>query len=693
MDRRGNWLWHATRVGDPNLPAAETTRTLPTGGPAGTGGKANEYGRVPLVAAGQPIDHELVYDAAGNLVRVDVVGDLNCDGEVTFDDLDAFMLALTDPSGYAQSHPDCRLLLGDVNGDGQLTFDDIDYWVAFVGVSAVAADRYEYDQENRLTAVRDPDGVLKLRIWYDALGRRILSETYDASGDPVTTTRHIYDGLAAIVEFECAGAAAPIGEPNGCGDGSQPVLAREFIWGDRFPEPLVLIDRTDAGDVPAGQPEHLYFVHNALGSVVGLTNDPAALDPNYPGAGGPGGGSGSGGSGAGAGGGSGGGSGGGTGGGSGGGAGIMPALVERYDYDPYGATYIACRDPNTYDDAGETRDPHLLTDSAAWQPCESSRFGNPFLWTAQRYDPAVRLYHFLFRTYSPTLGRWMQRDPLRYIDSMNIYQYVGSMPTYYVDPLGLTYRSYVMDRLIDEEIARRRVHADNARDFIGAGAAATVCVVDGVLTTLVAGVLIGVPDPTDAVLVAALSKQGMRLIQRGGQWVLQKRGWLWGWRAANTASDADRLRKAVQEARAAYKHKVTPGRRTHILDGDATGGGHRAGTGRPSKTEFPDCWSDDYIKDLIEDIANGKLGTCVTRPDGRKECKALVDGYEILVVVENEDTGMHIVTAYPLRNAVRAHPSAVLATGRDGSWPVVRWVRRASAIVRSGSWPRSRRVR
>ncbi|MBK9127939.1 MAG: hypothetical protein IPM13_09075 [Phycisphaerales bacterium] len=180
------------------------------------------------------------------------------------------------------------------------------------------------------------------------------------------------------------------------------------------------------------------------------------------------------------------------------------------DYDPYGATYIACRDPNTYDDAGETRDPHLLTDSAAWQPCESSRFGNPFLWTAQRYDPAVRLYHFLFRTYSPTLGRWMQRDPLRYIDSMNIYQYVGSMPTYYVDPLGLTYRSYVMDRLIDEEIARRRVHADNARDFIGAGAAATVCVVDGVLTTLVAGVLIGVPDPTDAVLVAALSKQGMR---------------------------------------------------------------------------------------------------------------------------------------------------------------------------------------
>ncbi|MBK9126410.1 MAG: hypothetical protein IPM13_01220 [Phycisphaerales bacterium] len=390
-------------MGDPNLPAAETTRTLPTGVPAGTGGKANEYGRVQLVAAGQPIDHELVCDAAGNLVRVDVVGDLNCDGEVTFDDLDAFMLALTDPSGYAQAHPDCRLLLGDVDGDGQLTFDDIDYWVALIGVSAVAADRYEYDHENRLTAVRGPGGVLKLRIWYDALGRRILSETYDASGDPVTTTRHIYDGLAAIVEFE---------DENGAP--ADWTLAREFIWGDRFPEPLVLIDHTGAGDVPAGQPEHLYFVHDALGSAVGLTNDPAALaalDPNYPG-------------------------GGGSGGGVGGTTGILPALVERYDYDPYGATYIACRMPSTYDEASETRDPHLLTDSAAWQPCELSRFDNPLLWTAQRYDPGVRLYHFLVRTYSPTLGRWIQRDPIASPQRFASYEYAISSPLGLIDPDG-----------------------------------------------------------------------------------------------------------------------------------------------------------------------------------------------------------------------------------------------------------------
>ncbi|MBK9126270.1 MAG: hypothetical protein IPM13_00500 [Phycisphaerales bacterium] len=80
-----------------------------------------------------------------------------------------------------------------------MTFDDIDYWVALLGTSAIAADRYEYDAENRLTTVRGSGGQYKLRIWYDALGRRILSETYDASGDPVKTTRHIYDGLGSVV--------------------------------------------------------------------------------------------------------------------------------------------------------------------------------------------------------------------------------------------------------------------------------------------------------------------------------------------------------------------------------------------------------------------------------------------------------------------------------------------------------------
>lgn len=48
---------------------------------------------------------------------------------------------------------------------------------------------------------------------------------------------------------------------------------------------------------------------------------------------------------------------------------------------------------------------------------------------------------------------------------------------------------------------------------------------------------------------------------------------------------------------------VEPSRRVHILDGDRTGGGHRAGAGR-GKSEFPAGWSDDEIIDGINDVVN-----------------------------------------------------------------------------------------
>lgn len=52
--------------------------------------------------------------------------------------------------------------------------------------------------------------------------------------------------------------------------------------------------------------------------------------------------------------------------------------------------------------------------------------------------------------------------------------------------------------------------------------------------------------------------------------------------------------------------KLTDDRARHILDGDGPGtpgGGHRSGTGRPGKTEFPAMWPDDKIVATIRDIA------------------------------------------------------------------------------------------
>ncbi|MEW6251481.1 MAG: hypothetical protein AB1716_12595 [Planctomycetota bacterium] len=60
------------------------------------------------------------------------IGDLNCDGAVDFDDINPFVLALSDPAGYAVAYPNCNILNGDVNGDGQVNFDDINPFVALL---------------------------------------------------------------------------------------------------------------------------------------------------------------------------------------------------------------------------------------------------------------------------------------------------------------------------------------------------------------------------------------------------------------------------------------------------------------------------------------------------------------------------------------------------------------------------------
>ena len=60
------------------------------------------------------------------------VGDLNCDDAVNVFDIDPFVLALVDPSGYAAQHPDCDVLLADTNYDGAVNVFDIDPFVTLL---------------------------------------------------------------------------------------------------------------------------------------------------------------------------------------------------------------------------------------------------------------------------------------------------------------------------------------------------------------------------------------------------------------------------------------------------------------------------------------------------------------------------------------------------------------------------------
>ncbi len=61
-----------------------------------------------------------------------LLGDLNCDDQVNFFDIDAFVLAITDPAGYEEAYPDCDIMLADIDGDGQVSFFDIDGFVELI---------------------------------------------------------------------------------------------------------------------------------------------------------------------------------------------------------------------------------------------------------------------------------------------------------------------------------------------------------------------------------------------------------------------------------------------------------------------------------------------------------------------------------------------------------------------------------
>jgi hypothetical protein len=59
-------------------------------------------------------------------------GDTNCNGVVGFDDINPFVLALTNPAAYAAAYPGCPLLNGDINGDGSVSFGDINPFVGLL---------------------------------------------------------------------------------------------------------------------------------------------------------------------------------------------------------------------------------------------------------------------------------------------------------------------------------------------------------------------------------------------------------------------------------------------------------------------------------------------------------------------------------------------------------------------------------
>jgi RHS repeat-associated protein len=96
-------------------------------------------------------------------------------------------------------------------------------------------------------------------------------------------------------------------------------------------------------------------------------------------------------------------------------------LIERVSYDIYGVPTFR----------------EYITDPGNAVTRDSSIIGNEILWHSRRYDPESNTYYFRNRAYDPTMGRFLQTDPMGYHDSMNLYQGFNMNPLNFADPFGL----------------------------------------------------------------------------------------------------------------------------------------------------------------------------------------------------------------------------------------------------------------
>ena len=102
----------------------------------------------------------------------------------------------------------------------------------------------------------------------------------------------------------------------------------------------------------------------------------------------------------------------------------------------------------------------------------SSYVGNPLLFTGREFDAESGMYHYRARAYDPEAGRFLQRDPLGYVDGLTLYQYASSSPGSVTDPLGEhtvaggNQPTPTSDPSISDAIAKIRAAADKASKAI-----------------------------------------------------------------------------------------------------------------------------------------------------------------------------------------------------------------------------------
>jgi RHS repeat-associated protein len=237
----------------------------------------------------------------------------------------------------------------------------VDQWSELpVGRDAEALDA-TYDAWNRLVRL-EAEEELVAAYAYDAGGYRLTR-------DDGASVRHFYYTNAWQVIEERLDSSS--------------LAERQFVWGLRYIDDLVLRDRmspasssSSSSSGPPSLDERLYALQDGNWNVTAVVDD---------------------------------------------GGGVQ----ERYEYDPYGVVTFF--------------DPSFL-------PRASSAFDWETAYCGYRFDPTTGLYAVRFRDLAPLLG-WIQRDPVGYVDSPSLYSYLGASPTMMIDPSGLGRRTDMMNEI------------------------------------------------------------------------------------------------------------------------------------------------------------------------------------------------------------------------------------------------------
>ena len=95
---------------------------------------------------------------------------------------------------------------------------------------------------------------------------------------------------------------------------------------------------------------------------------------------------------------------------------------------------------------------------------------NPFRWSTKFWDDESGLVYYGYRYLSPTLGRWIGRDPMGEEGGFNLFAFVGNNPTAGIDTLGDVWVTATVRIDADQRGAHVHDYGENVAYKFGTGA-------------------------------------------------------------------------------------------------------------------------------------------------------------------------------------------------------------------------------